>query len=96
MYFNNDVFEDIERSKATRENGKIYINHPYIAKVRKLVNAYSDKDLDEMGTSTGTFEVLKYWDANRDKAFTEKVIKKFTDVHPEWPDAHQTVVQLPS
>jgi ketosteroid isomerase-like protein len=47
-YSNNDVFQEINRSKTTRENGKVYIGHPYITKVRKLANAYCDKDLDAM------------------------------------------------
>ncbi len=46
-YFNNDVFEEIADSKTTRENGKIFINHPYIATVRKGMNAFMDKDLDK-------------------------------------------------
>ena len=29
----------------TQENGKIYINHPYIITVRKLVNAYCAKNI---------------------------------------------------
>ncbi len=40
LYFNNDQFEAINSSLTTQENGKIFINHPYILTVRKLVNAY--------------------------------------------------------
>ncbi|MGQ8338837.1 nuclear transport factor 2 family protein [Sunxiuqinia sp. A32] len=47
-YFNNDQFEAINSSTCTQENGKVYINHPLILKVRKLVNAYCAEDLDEM------------------------------------------------
>ncbi len=47
-YFNNDKFEEITNSETTRENGKVFIHHPYIANVRKLVNAYCSKDLDAM------------------------------------------------
>ena len=46
-YFNNDVFETIRNSKRTMENGTIYINHPHILTVRKLVNAFREKDLDK-------------------------------------------------
>lgn len=45
FYFNNDQFEEIISSGATQENGKIYINHPYIINVRKLVNAYCSENL---------------------------------------------------
>lgn len=47
-YANNDVFQEIQRSKTTRENGKVYIGHPYISMVRKLVNAFCDKDIETM------------------------------------------------
>ncbi|HKJ42786.1 MAG TPA: hypothetical protein VKA27_11880 [Sunxiuqinia sp.] len=47
-YFNNDVFEEIQESKLTRENGEVYIDHPYIIKARKLVNAFCAKDLEAM------------------------------------------------
>lgn len=46
MYFNNDVFQNIRYSATTRENGKVYINHPYISVVRKVVNAFTDRDVD--------------------------------------------------
>lgn len=45
-YFDNDVFEEISESQTTRTNGKVYINHPYILTVRKLMNAYTDRDLE--------------------------------------------------
>lgn len=45
-YFSNDVFEEIRNAQTKKENGKVYINHPYIAKVRKCVNAHVDKDLE--------------------------------------------------
>ena len=50
FYFNNDVFEDIRDNMRTKENGKVYINHPYIISVRKLVNAYCAEDIDSMLT----------------------------------------------
>jgi hypothetical protein len=48
LYFNNDQFEAINSSLTTQENGKIFINHPYILTVRKLVNAYCSENLDAM------------------------------------------------
>jgi len=48
QYFDDDVFEEINNSKFERENGKVYINHPYIVSVRKLVNAICAED---MGTA---------------------------------------------
>jgi hypothetical protein len=48
MYFNDDVFEEISNSKGTKENGTVYINHPYIVTVRKAVNAFVARDLDIM------------------------------------------------
>lgn len=48
LYYNNDQFEEIVSSGATQENGKIYINHPHIITVRKLVNAYCAKDIAAM------------------------------------------------
>lgn len=50
QYFNDDVFEDINNSGLTKENGKVFINHPYIPVVRKLVNAYCNEDLPTMLT----------------------------------------------
>jgi ketosteroid isomerase-like protein len=48
LYFNNDQIEEITSSGATQENGKVYINHPYIITVRKLVNAYCAKNIAAM------------------------------------------------
>jgi len=48
FYYDNAVFEEINNSATTRENGVVYINHPYIVKVRKLVNAYCRKDMEGM------------------------------------------------
>ncbi|TLX74578.1 hypothetical protein E9993_11675 [Labilibacter sediminis] len=45
-YYNNDVFEEIRNSRMTKENGVVYINHPYIITVRKAMNAFIDKDID--------------------------------------------------
>tara|TARA_R110001583_G_scaffold48896_5_gene153036 strand:+ start:5578 stop:6489 length:912 start_codon:yes stop_codon:yes gene_type:complete len=49
-YFNNDVFEQIGDSKKVTENGKLYINHPHITKVRKLMNAFRAKDIEKWAT----------------------------------------------
>ena len=49
-YFDNDVFEQIGDSKKITENGKLYINHPHIAKVRKLMNAFRAKDIEKWTT----------------------------------------------
>ncbi len=38
--------EEINNSRTTRENGTVYINHPYIVAVRKILNAVQAKDLD--------------------------------------------------
>jgi ketosteroid isomerase-like protein len=48
LYFNNDQFEEIGLSGTTQENGKVFINHPYIITVRKLVNAYCAKNMAAM------------------------------------------------
>ncbi len=48
QYFNDDVFEEIDNSALIRENGKVFISHPHIATVRKLVNAYCSEDLETM------------------------------------------------
>lgn len=47
FYFNDDIFEEISNSLTTKENGIVYVNHPYIVKVRKLINAiYITKDVE--------------------------------------------------
>jgi hypothetical protein len=48
LYFNTEQFDAISSSSTTQENGKIYINHPYILTVRKLVNAYCAENLTVM------------------------------------------------
>lgn len=45
-YFNDAVFEEINNSLATKENGTVYINHPNILTVRKLINAFTAKDFE--------------------------------------------------
>lgn len=49
-YFNNDVFEMIQESQTTTENGDVYDNHPYILTVRKLVNTFADGDAEAYGS----------------------------------------------
>jgi ketosteroid isomerase-like protein len=49
-YFDNDVFQEIFEAQTTRENGKVYIHHPYIASVRKMMNAFLAGDLEEWKT----------------------------------------------
>ena len=48
LYFDNSQFEEITSSGFTQENGKVYINHPYILTVRKSVNAYCAKNINTM------------------------------------------------
>lgn len=47
MYFDNDIFEEIANSQTTKENGKVYINHPYILSVRKAMNAFVARDMEK-------------------------------------------------
>lgn len=48
QYYDNSIFNEIENSTKIKENGIIYINHPYIVTVRKLVNAYCAKDIETL------------------------------------------------
>jgi hypothetical protein len=45
-YLDDDVFEEINNSSRTIENGKVFINHPHIVTVRKAMNAFVAKDLE--------------------------------------------------
>lgn len=60
QYYNDDLFTEIDNSAKTVENGTIYINHPHIVTVRKLVNAYCNEDIETM---------LKYY--SPDAIFTD-------------------------
>ena len=65
LYFDNEQFEAIDASGTTQENGKIFINHPLIITVRKVVNAYCSKDINAMAgffTPDATFSnsTMKY------------------------------------
>lgn len=48
QYFNNDIFEEIDKSQKTIESGVIYKYHPYINIARKTVNAYCAKDIETL------------------------------------------------
>ncbi|WP_163324495.1 nuclear transport factor 2 family protein [Draconibacterium mangrovi] len=48
FYFPTATFDAIRKSGTTSENGEVYDNHPYITTVRKAVNAYCNKNLDEL------------------------------------------------
>lgn len=48
QYFDDTIFKEIGNSLKTKENGKFYINHPYIVTVRKVVNAYCAEDIETM------------------------------------------------
>lgn len=47
FYFNNDIFDEIKNSEKTTKNGTVYINHPHILTVRKVMNAFIDKDIEK-------------------------------------------------
>lgn len=52
-------------SQATKENGTIYINHPYIDVVNKSVDAYLKKDI---ATNTQIFaDTANYWVSGMEK-----------------------------
>ena len=48
--YKNDVMELITDNLTPSENGTIYMNHPYITSVRKLINAYRELDIDKWET----------------------------------------------
>lgn len=80
QYFNNNVFEDIRDAQTTRENGKIYINHPLIATVRKLVNAYVAEDpatVKSFYADNASFSSIEYgWDESIDLETRMKAIEE--------------------
>ncbi len=45
QHFDDSAFDEINNSLKTIENGTVYINHPYIVTVRKLVNAICKEDM---------------------------------------------------
>lgn len=48
QYYNDKIFTEIDNSSRTIENGTVYINHPYIVTVRKLMNAWCAENLDSL------------------------------------------------
>jgi len=46
QYFDNNFFKEVANSERTIENGVVYINHPYIVTVRKLINAVCAENLE--------------------------------------------------
>jgi len=45
-YFDRSVYTEIGRSFVERENGKIYNHHEYINKVRRMVHAFENDDME--------------------------------------------------
>lgn len=77
MYFNNDVFEEIAKSKGTEENGEIYINHPYITTVRKGVNAFVAGDMDKMGSFFSSEAKITFSAMNKGESLNVEEYKKY-------------------
>ncbi|WP_321369362.1 nuclear transport factor 2 family protein [uncultured Draconibacterium sp.] len=69
QYYNNNVFENIRDAQTTKENGEVYINHPHIATVRKLLNTYAAEDVESLKTfftENATFSSLAGgWDKSQ-------------------------------
>jgi len=76
MYFDNAQLDAITSSGLTQENGKVYINHPYIITVRKLVNAYCAKNIVAMSEFFSTDAMLSNstmkWGVTMDLAAAKK------------------------
>ena len=45
-YANESVWDEIGDSFSERENGKLYNQHPYINKVRRMIHAHENKDYE--------------------------------------------------
>ena len=85
QYFDDDVFEDINNSGTVIENGKVFINHPYIVTVRKMVNAYMGKDLktfmDFYADDAGFSNTAMDWQESINKEEREKDVQQnFADI----------------
>jgi ketosteroid isomerase-like protein len=88
LYFNNNQFEEITSSGATQENGKIYINHPYIITVRKYINAYCAKNIVAMSEfyspdavfSNSTMKWGESMDLEANKKDLEQQFAKFDNI----------------
>lgn len=76
VYYDSDVFDEINNSGKTIENGTVYSSHPYIVKVRKMVNAYSNKNLDELVTYFSPKAKLTSTAMKPDKTITLEAAKK--------------------
>lgn len=48
QYYDPTPFTELNNSGRTIENGTVYINHPYIVTVRKLVNAWCNEDIETL------------------------------------------------
>jgi len=89
QYFDNSVFEEISNSNLEKENGKVFINHPYIVTVRKLVNAYAAEDMETLlgfYADNARFGSIEYqWDNSIDLETRKEGIKetfdKIKDIH---------------
>lgn len=96
QYFNNDVFEAINTSGGTIENGEVYIQHPYIITVRKAVNAYCAKDAatlrtffaDDARFSNSTMKM-------RESVSLDEVLKGWQSFWDETEDIHFEQVGYP-
>jgi hypothetical protein len=76
QYFDDDIFEEIDKSQKTIESGVIYKYHPYINVTRKAVNAYCAKDMEAWGsfyTSDAVFGSLSLKDGETIDLKTKKV-----------------------
>lgn len=45
-YDESSVYQEIRRSYGDRENGKLYDHHDYINKVRRMMSAFENKDME--------------------------------------------------
>lgn len=89
QYFDDNVFEEIDNANLEKENGKVFISHPYIVTVRKLVNAYAAEDLETMLSfyaDNARFGSIEYqWDNSVDLETRKEGIKtnfeKIKDIH---------------
>lgn len=77
MYFDDDVFEEIDNSKLTRENGTVYINHPYIATVRKTVNAFVARDVETMASNFSPKAKITFSSMEKDEFMNVEEYKEY-------------------
>ena len=98
QYYQEEQFNEMFRSQQTRENGKIYKNHPLIVTVRKMINALCDEDIEKyLGyfTKKATFwdNTMKYNDkgmtVEQERAMCKDFLTKYSDIRFEqvgYPD----------